>query len=644
MLCKKSKVFLKIERIRNIDARDFPTKLVCFRAESNGYKFLLIPNGEMKFSKVILKIKSGECDFVRLVLYTQHDKNSTSFTDIADFFLPIKELIDSRIFVLNLPFSRVDGMPSKPEIEVKIQLDIKGKIRTAFTKGKPHDVETGFVRKLFDFDQVTREKLTEIRRKSFDVVNPSVIGPSKNTVGGKNSASAMNDSTDSDDEDNSEKDGTSSHNLYGSAGTGSVASINDVKYRSGSTSGLTSGEDFLGKRQGSSGGRTYGDGSDMGDVNLSQRGAAMLSGSQGIGHQQHGPGLSGQVLPPPLGSVSSGLPPPMSSRGSMLPPPMSSSGRSLPPPLSSSGAMLPPPMSSMGQSLPPPMSSMGQSLPPPMSQSGAMMPPPMGLLGQNPLAPINSSSVMMPPPMSSTAQSLTPPVNQGGAMMPPPMSSTGQSLPPPVNQGGAMMPPPMSSTAQSLPPPVNQGGAMMPPPMSSTAQSLPPPVNQGGAMMPPPMSSAGQTLPVPVSQSGAVMPPPMSSMGQSLPQSANPGGAVMPQQSNLPMRDPSSYSVDYSQTSQGVYKAQQNAYPGAPYQSHYNVSQAQQFSATSPYQQNQPYGSQFPNSPYNPAFSTQYGMQVNQQQRYVSHSGMRNLQLDVPKVGSLNLPTEDSEY
>ena len=578
MLCKKSKVFLKIERIRNIDARDFPTKLVCFRAESNGYKFLLIPNGEMKFSKVILKIKSGECDFVRLVLYTQHDKNSTSFTDIADFFLPIKELIDSRIFVLNLPFSRVDGMPSKPEIEVKIQLDIKGKIRTAFTKGKPHDVETGFVRKLFDFDQVTREKLTEIRRKSFDVVNPSVIGPSKNTVGGKNSASAMNDSTDSDDEDNSEKDGTSSHNLYGSAGTGSVASINDVKYRSGSTSGLTSGEDFLGKRQGSSGGRTYGDGSDMGDVNLSQRGAAMLSGSQGIGHQQHGPGLSGQVLPPPLGSVSSGLPPPMSSRGSMLPPPMSSSGRSLPPPLSSSGAMLPPPMSSMGQSLPPPMSSMGQSLPPPMSQSGAMMPPPMGLLGQNPLAPINSSSVMMPPPMSSTAQSLTPPVNQGGAMMPPPMSS------------------------------------------------------------------AGQTLPVPVSQSGAVMPPPMSSMGQSLPQSANPGGAVMPQQSNLPMRDPSSYSVDYSQTSQGVYKAQQNAYPGAPYQSHYNVSQAQQFSATSPYQQNQPYGSQFPNSPYNPAFSTQYGMQVNQQQRYVSHSGMRNLQLDVPKVGSLNLPTEDSEY
>ena len=578
MLCKKSKVFLKIERIRNIDARDFPTKLVCFRAESNGYKFLLIPNGEMKFSKVILKIKSGECDFVRLVLYTQHDKNSTSFTDIADFFLPIKELIDSRIFVLNLPFSRVDGMPSKPEIEVKIQLDIKGKIRTAFTKGKPHDVETGFVRKLFDFDQVTREKLTEIRRKSFDVVNPSVIGPSKNTVGGKNSASAMNDSTDSDDEDNSEKDGTSSHNLYGSAGTGSVASINDVKYRSGSTSGLTSGEDFLGKRQGSSGGRTYGDGSDMGDVNLSQRGAAMLSGSQGIRHQQHGPGLSGQVLPPPLGSVSSGLPPPMSSRGSMLPPPMSSSGRSLPPPLSSSGAMLPPPMSSMGQSLPPPMSSMGQSLPPPMSQSGAMMPPPMGLLGQNPLAPINSSSVMMPPPMSSTAQSLTPPVNQGGAMMPPPMSS------------------------------------------------------------------AGQTLPVPVSQSGAVMPPPMSSMGQSLPQSANPGGAVMPQQSNLPMRDPSSYSVDYSQTSQGVYKAQQNAYPGAPYQSHYNVSQAQQFSATSPYQQNQPYGSQFPNSPYNPAFSTQYGMQVNQQQRYVSHSGMRNLQLDVPKVGSLNLPTEDSEY
>ena len=578
MLCKKSKVFLKIERIRNIDARDFPTKLVCFRAESNGYKFLLIPNGEMKFSKVILKIKSGECDFVRLVLYTQHDKNSTSFTDIADFFLPIKELIDSRIFVLNLPFSRVDGMPSKPEIEVKIQLDIKGKIRTAFTKGKPHDVETGFVRKLFDFDQVTREKLTEIRRKSFDVVNPSVIGPSKNTVGGKNSASAMNDSTDSDDEDNSEKDGTSSHNLYGSAGTGSVASINDVKYRSGSTSGLTSGEDFLGKRQGSSGGRTCGDGSDMGDVNLSQRGAAMLSGSQGIRHQQHGPGLSGQVLPPPLGSVSSGLPPPMSSRGSMLPPPMSSSGRSLPPPLSSSGAMLPPPMSSMGQSLPPPMSSMGQSLPPPMSQSGAMMPPPMGLLGQNPLAPINSSSVMMPPPMSSTAQSLTPPVNQGGAMMPPPMSS------------------------------------------------------------------AGQTLPVPVSQSGAVMPPPMSSMGQSLPQSANPGGAVMPQQSNLPMRDPSSYSVDYSQTSQGVYKAQQNAYPGAPYQSHYNVSQAQQFSATSPYQQNQPYGSQFPNSPYNPAFSTQYGMQVNQQQRYVSHSGMRNLQLDVPKVGSLNLPTEDSEY
>ena len=567
MLCKKSKVFLKIERIRNIDARDFPTKLVCFRAESNGYKFLLIPNGEMKFSKVILKIKSGECDFVRLVLYTQHDKNSTSFTDIADFFLPIKELIDSRIFVLNLPFSRVDGMPSKPEIEVKIQLDIKGKIRTAFTKGKPHDVETGFVRKLFDFDQVTREKLTEIRRKSFDVVNPSVIGPSKNTVGGKNSASAMNDSTDSDDEDNSEKDGTSSHNLYGSAGTGSVASINDVKYRSGSTSGLTSGEDFLGKRQGSSGGRTYGDGSDMGDVNLSQRGAAMLSGSQGIRHQQHGPGLSGQVLPPPLGSVSSGLPPPMSSRGSMLPPPMSSSGRSLPPPLSSSGAMLPPPMSSMGQ-----------SLPPPMSQSGAMMPPPMGLLGQNPLAPINSSSVMMPPPMSSTAQSLTPPVNQGGAMMPPPMSS------------------------------------------------------------------AGQTLPVPVSQSGAVMPPPMSSMGQSLPQSANPGGAVMPQQSNLPMRDPSSYSVDYSQTSQGVYKAQQNAYPGAPYQSHYNVSQAQQFSATSPYQQNQPYGSQFPNSPYNPAFSTQYGMQVNQQQRYVSHTGMRNLQLDVPKVGSLNLPTEDSEY